>query len=141
MDHDLLKEQIARANKAFYQRVFDDPWLGQLFQGVPRAHLESQQTDFMLGALGGPKKYHGRTPDVAHPHIFVTEEVWQAREKYLRAAFKETGFPDELAQRWLKIDEAFKRHIVKPSIDACTKRYTQDEILSVPPRSETRQAS
>lgn len=132
MDPQLLKIQIARVNKAFYNRVFDDPWLSQMFQGVRREHLESQQTDFILGAMGGPKRYYGKSPADAHPHIFVNEEIWKAREKYLREAFAETGFPEESGDRWLKIDEAFKHAIIKQGVEDCTKRYTSDDIVYFP---------
>lgn len=132
MNAEVLKFQIARVNKAFYDRVFDDPWLGQMFQGVRREHLENQQTDFILGAVGGPKRYYGKSPADAHPHIFVNEEIWAAREKYLREAFVETGFPEEYRERWLKIDEAFKHAIIKKSVADCTKRYTTDEIVYLP---------
>lgn len=132
MGPELLKFQIGRVNKAFYERIFDDPWLSQMFQGVRREHIENQQTDFMLSALGGPKRYYGKSPSDAHPHIFVNEEIWQLREKYLKEAFVETGFPDEYGQRWLKVDEAFKHAIMKTDVGDCTKRYTSDDIRYFP---------
>ncbi len=132
MDFDLLRAQVLQVNKAFYDAVYRDEWLRQIFADVKQAHIEQQQTDFMLGAFGGPKNYSGRSPIDAHPHIFVTEEMWQLREKYLKQAFVATNFPEDLRAKWIKIDEAFKHAIVKKSPEECKKRYTMDAIVNVP---------
>jgi len=95
-------------NKAFYDRVFKDQWLGAIFKDVDQTHIENQQTDFMLGAFGGPKVYSGRNPIHAHVHIFVNEDIWQLREKFLKEAFVELNTPQEIREKWIKIDEAFK---------------------------------
>jgi hemoglobin len=131
VDADELRELTSRVNKAFYERVYRDPWLRLIFDGVPQEHIERQQTDFMVGAFGGPKTYSGRNPGDAHPHIYVTEEMWQLREKYLKEAFVETSFPEDLAAKWIKIDEAFKSRIVKSSPAECTRRFATDRILDM----------
>jgi truncated hemoglobin YjbI len=132
MDFDLLKKQIAKVNKAFYDGVYKDPWLSLVFQTVNQEHIESQQTDFMLGAYGGPQNYSGRNPVHAHPHIYVDEAMWQLREKYLKEAFLLAEFPEELRAKWIRIDEAFKNKIVKKSVSDCQKRFTMDEIINYP---------
>lgn len=129
MDFSLLRAQIAKVNKSFYDRVYADPWMGKVFAGVSQEHIENQQTDFMLGAFGGPKQYSGRTPADAHPHIFVDEQLWALREKFLVEAFIETSFPLDLRGKWIKIDEAFKASIIKASLADCHKRYATDEII------------
>jgi len=75
MNPDRLRRLIADVNKAFYDLVYTDPWLQVVIRGRRPDHLETQQTDFMLGALGGPKTYCGRSPADAHPHIFVDESM------------------------------------------------------------------
>ena len=123
---------MSAVNQAFYDRIYRDPWLRQIFQVVTQEHIVRQQTDFMVGAFGGPKTYCGRSPSDAHPHINVTEEMWQLRETYLKEAFLQTQFPADLSARWLKIDEAFKHAIVKKSADECQKRYFTDTVIDVP---------
>lgn len=132
MDNIQLRSLIASVNKAFYSRVYQDPWLKVVFQGRSREHLEAQQTDFMVGALGGPKTYAGRSPSDAHPHIFIDESMWQLRERLLRAAFTETGLPEEMQIKWMRIDEAFKESIIKHSVADCRKRFTTDAIIALP---------
>jgi len=132
MDTDHLRHLIARVNKAFYDRVYTDPWLKVVFQGRRQEHLEAQQTDFMLGAFGGPKTYCGRSPADAHPHIFVDEAMWQLRERLLRQAFTETDLPEAMQEKWIRIDEAFKHAIIKRTVADCTKRYVTDTIIALP---------
>lgn len=132
MEFDALRKQIIEVNKAFYERVYKDEWLSQVFAAVRQEHIVNQQSDFMLGALGGPKRYSGRSPFDAHPHIFIDEEMWQLREKYLKEAFQETGLPSELQDRWIRIDEAFKQAILKKDVAACKGRYTTDQIIHIP---------
>lgn len=127
-----LFDLVLTINKAFYDRVYKDSWLSQVFKNVDQKLIESQQTDFMVGALGGPNVYKGRSPKDAHPHIFVDEEMWALREKFLVEAFKETKTPEWLQEKWLKIDNAFKAKILKNSFQDCEKRYTLDEIIYVP---------
>jgi len=140
MDNEQLRTLIASVNKAFYDRVYKDPWLKVVFQGRRQEHLEAQQTDFMVGAFGGPKTYAGRSPTDAHPHIFVDESMWQLRETFLRQAFAETRLPEEMQTKWIRIDEAFKHAIIKRSVADCTKRYVTDVIIALPD-PEMRKAS
>ena len=132
MDDDRLRSLIAAVNTAFYARVYADPWLTVVFQGRRREHLEAQQTDFMVGAFGGPKTYAGRSPADAHPHIFIDESMWQLRETLLREAFTETCLPQDMQEKWLRIDEAFKLRIVKHSVADCQGRYKADPIIALP---------
>lgn len=141
MDFDSLRRQLAAVNKAFYDLIFKDAWLKEVFAGIKQDHIEAQQTDFMLGAYGGPKVYSGRSPFDAHTHIFVTEEMWQLREQYLREAFAETKFPPDLQERWIKIDEAFKHKIVKKSPAECKGRFKLDPIIDVPNPNPKKQSA
>lgn len=126
-----LTNLVRAINKNFYDRIYADPWLKKMFEIVPQEVIESQQSDFMVGALGGPVMYCGRSPKDAHPHLFVTEEIWQRREEHLKAAFEELNVDPDFAKKWIRIDEAFKKAIVKSSIDQCEKRFFTDEIISL----------
>ena len=118
--------------KVFYDKIYEDPWLKQYFKHVPQEHIESQQVDFMQAALGGENVYGGKSPVHAHKHIFVTDEVYQAREELLMQAFKECNASQTLIDRWLKIDNAFYGKVVKKSVDECEERYSSEGILDFP---------
>jgi hemoglobin len=126
------REMLMKVSKIFYDKLYKDPWLSQYFKHTKQTTIESQQVDFMTGALGGPKIYCGRNPTDAHLHILITEEVFQARKKFLIESLKEADAPQLLIERWLKIDEAFKNAMLKNNISECVKRWTTDEILDFP---------
>lgn len=132
IDDDQLYRLIFKINQVFYEYIYKDPWLKEVFAVVDQKLITLQQTDFMVGALGGPKRYSGRNPKHAHPHIFVDEEMWALREKYLKQAFQEAEAPLELREKWLDVDEAFKAAIIKKDISDCQKRYFSDAIIYHP---------
>jgi len=132
MSDEELTELITKVNEIFYDKLFDDPWLSQIFVDVDQDIITSQQTDFIVGALGGPQKYCGRSPKDAHPHIFIQEDMWDVREAYMVEALKEANAPEWISEKWLKIDNAFKAAILKGSIDECSGRYKSEEIINIP---------
>jgi len=134
MEHpnDPLYVKVFKVNEKFYELVYEDPWLKEVFKIVDQEIITRQQSDFIVGALGGEKRYCGRNPKDAHPHIFVDEEMWQLREYYLRQAFEFHQIEEEVQKKWIAIDDAFKKMIIKNSPSDCEKRYFTDEIIAVP---------
>lgn len=123
------RETLERVHKRFYDKLYDHPWLGQFFKGIIRTTIENQQTDFMTSAMGGPEVYFGRLPIPAHSHMNITPELFDLRHSLLKESLEEEAIPFELAQRWLKIDAAFKTGLVKKSLSDCKRRFNTDEIL------------
>lgn len=124
---------IKLATTEFYELVYKDTWFKKIFRNIDQEIITSQQIDFMVGAFGGPKKFNGRLPKDAHPHIWINEEIWNYRESLLVKAFENTKTPNEIREKWLKIDNAFKGSIInKGSIDECVGRYKTDEIIFEP---------
>lgn len=119
--------------KTFYDKVYAHPWLGKFFHDVSQEFIESQQVDFMQQTLGGPKMFCGRSPAHAHMHINITEKLFEVRESLLLESLEENDAPEELILRWQKIDKAFKRNILKNSLQDCEKRYNTDTILDFHP--------
>lgn len=124
-----LYDWIFKVNSLFYDKVYDDEWFKAVFRNIGKEIIIRQQTDFIVGAFGGPKRFSGKLPQDAHPHIFVDEEMWQVREQFLIAACKELNAPEGMLDKWLKIDNAFKKAIIKNSEADCKKRYFSDEII------------
>jgi truncated hemoglobin YjbI len=127
-----LEAHIFNVNQYFYEGIYNDSWLKRVFAYVKQEFITEQQTLFMFGAFGGPKKYCGRSPKDAHPHIYIDEEMWQLREKYLIDAFNKANTPDWMRKKWLAIDEAFKVHILKKSPSECVGRYKTEQIIDIP---------
>lgn len=123
------KPYLIRVVKKFYDKVYAHPWLKLFFQNTPQQHIENQQIDFMIGALGGPRVYSGRNPRDAHPHLLITEEVFELRNQLLIEALNEEYASELLIERWLQIEVVFKNSIIKSSITQCKGRYNSDQIL------------
>ena len=125
------KSFLERVMKDFYDEVYLHPWLGLYFKGISQETIEKQQVDFMIGVLGGPKDlYSGRLPVEAHKNMLITEELFEVREKLLMNSLRKLKASEELIERWMKIDQAFKGGIVKKSIADCEKTFVTDEIIS-----------
>ncbi len=139
-DHE-LHTIISKINNIFYDKIFKDEWLKQVFAGVSEEHLRNQQTDFIVKAFGGPKRYSGRNPSDAHPHIFIQEDMWDLREKYLKEAFEESNAPEWMRKKWLDIDNAFKAAILKNSLADCSGRYRTEPIINIPNPNKNKKAA
>ena len=108
---------LQKVHKNFYDKVYAHPWLGKFFAGHNQEAIENRQTSFMAVKMGGDVMYLGKEPKMAHRAMYITEELFYLRTELLRESLEEAGVPAELTKRWIKIDSAFKKHIVKDSIE------------------------
>lgn len=127
-----LEYWINRISTQFYDLVYEHEWLKLVFGHREKEVLNSQQIAFMIQSFGGPKLYGGQNPADAHPHIFINEEMWQEREQLLKEAHRMVGAPQEYLDRWLKIDNAFKKFIVMDSPSQAEKRWFTDQVIVIP---------
>lgn len=123
------REILEKASKVFYDKVYEHPLLGKFFQDVDQLHIEKQQVDFMQGALGGAVAYSGKMVPNAHQHMYITENIFLLRQGLLIKSLEEVNAPQELIERWIRVEQAFKRNIVKNSVADCKKRYNTDELM------------
>ena len=128
-----LYDWVFRISEKFYELIYKDPWFSKIFRNIEQDVITRQQTDFMVQSLGGAKRFCGRIPRDAHPQIWVDEFIWNYREELLKVAFQSVGAPIELQERWLRIDEAFKKAIInEKGPEECQGRYRTDEIIYEP---------
>ena len=114
----------------FYGEAFFHPELKHFFAKVERKHQENQLVDFLVQMMGGEKLYCGKSPQNAHPHLFIKEHHFEVRHKLLLKAFKNGGVASEVLEFIERMDSGFKKAIVKQDITECKKRFTMDEIIS-----------
>lgn len=124
------KTIVFQVSELFYEKVYKHPWISLYFKNTDQKFITQQQTDFVVGALGGPKNFSGRLPVHAHPHMLITEELFDLRKKLLTEAMEELKAPTDLKEAWLQLDEAFRSVLVRSSVTECEKRYATDEILA-----------
>ena len=123
------KPTFETVHKTFYDKVYAHSWLGKYFTNSPQEVIESQQTDFMIQLMGGPKCYGGKIPKSAHQNMMISEELFELRAQMLSDSIREAGIADDLRIEWLNADAALKKSIVKTSVTECKKAYPSQEIL------------
>ncbi len=126
------RNSLVLINKIFYDKVYKHPWIKKYFEKIPQQHIEDQQVDFMQKVLGGENLYVGKAPPAAHVHIMINEEIFQVRKQLLEEAFVEANAKQELVDKWLALDNSFKRVLFKDSAAECRRRFKTDLILDFP---------
>ncbi len=106
---------LQRVHKIFYDKVYAHPWLGQFFAGHSQSAIEDRQTSFMGEKMGGDVTYMGKDLKTAHETMYITPELFDLRRHLLDEAIREAGLSDELREKWLRIDSAFSKSIIKDS--------------------------
>lgn len=115
-------EGMYQVHLVFYNKLFNDDWLGRFFWGKKETALAKKQTHFMVACLGGENQFVGETPAISHMHMYITEEMLDLREQILRDTIAEFGISKELEDRWLRVDNAFRLAVIKHSVDECVLR-------------------
>ena len=129
---------LQKVHKIFYDKVYAYEWLKEFFVGHNQEAIENQQTSFMAEKIGGPITYVGKPLKMAHRAMYITQELFDIRQRLLDESLKEAGINKSLRHRWLKIDNAFKGQIVKDSIASfysTTWKYEKRIIIPKPDNS------
>ena len=104
---------LQRVHKRFYDKVYSHPWLGKFFKGHSQEAIEQRQTAFMGEKMHGNVTYMGKDLKTAHETMYITPEIVELRHALLDEALHECGIPDELRNRWLRIDSAVGQSVIK----------------------------
>ncbi|NQZ90651.1 MAG: group 1 truncated hemoglobin [Colwellia sp.] len=126
------RSSLIHINKIFYDKVYKHPWLKLYFEHIPQQLIENQQVDFMQKVLGGENLYVGKAPPAAHMHVLINEDIFKVRKQLLEEAFVEAFAKQELIDKWLALDNSFKRVLFKDSSAQCRRRFKSDSILDFP---------
>ena len=121
---------LDRVHKIFYEKLYAHSWIGKYFEGINRELITNQQSDFMGMLFGGPKIFSGRMPIDAHMHMMITAELFEVRHGLLRESLAESKINEPEFSEWLAVDAAFKRILIKKSVDDCKKRFNTDDIVN-----------
>jgi len=116
------EEVVRRVHQRFYDSVYNDEYIGQFFFHRAKELVVKKQTEFMVAAFGGPNNYRGEPPAFLHMHMYITQDISDIRNVYLRKAILGEGLSQEICERWMRVDNAFLPAIVKQSVDDCVMR-------------------
>lgn len=106
-------ELLNRILREFYKRVFQDPLLSPFFTRVTQSYIAEKQYLFLRQVMTGEKVFFGDRPRNAHHWMVISDELFDYREALMLDVIREHGLPEELVQRWQKIEAEFRADIVK----------------------------
>jgi hemoglobin len=98
--------------QSLYDKLFDDPMVGFLFQGADKARIVEQQVAFTCGFLGGLQRYEGKPLPEAHARLPLLPGHFDRRHWVLGQVLTEHGVPDDVKQAWLRIDEGLRPSVL-----------------------------
>jgi hemoglobin len=107
---------LKQVHRIYYDKIYSHHWLKHFFAGHSQEAIENRQTSFMAEKMGGPIEYWGKDIKTAHEAMYITDELFEVRHTLLDESLRQAGVPRELRQRWLRIDNAFRKITVKDSI-------------------------
>ena len=132
-------ETLRRVHKVFYDKVYAHPWLKQFFAGHDQVFIENRQTSFMSDKMGSQQQYLGKAIKQVHENLYITPELAELRHQLLRESLVEVGVQQALAERWLKIDQAFMQQVTKSSVESFYRDYSftyKQRVIIPEPKDE-----
>lgn len=125
---------LRKVHKLFYDKVYAHPWLGRFFAGHSQTAIEDRQTSFMGEKMRGDVTYMGKDLKTVHETMYITQELFEIRRALLDESIREAGLPDELRERWLRMDSAFAKSVVKDSKeDFLAMSWPYKKHIVIPP--------
>ncbi|MEK6774661.1 MAG: group 1 truncated hemoglobin [Bdellovibrionota bacterium] len=78
----------------FYDKIGQSKSLEPFFIDADMEKLMDHQTKFICMALGGPNNYNGKSMEIAHKKLKITNEAFTEVAGYLQDALEEAGMED-----------------------------------------------
>jgi len=113
--------RVREVLQALYDRLFDDPVVGFLFEGKDKAHIVDQQVAFTCQFLGGPQTYRGVPLPRAHAPLPLLPGHFDRRHRVLEQVLDACGVPADVKRVWLQIDQALRPSVLASAEEAREK--------------------
>jgi truncated hemoglobin YjbI len=104
---------LTRVLTDFYDRVFVDERLAPFFRFTTKRRAIEKQYSFLQEIFTGEECYFGDRPYNAHHWMVISAELFDHREELMAACLRREGLPEHLVERFRRVDEIFRRQIVK----------------------------
>ena len=109
-DNGLLLNKIL---EDFYTQVFEDPKLSPFFIYTTKDRAIQKQYNFLYRFFTGENVYFGSFPRNAHHWMVISEDLFYYRQAMMENILRKYGLAEHLILRFRKIEESFKKQIVK----------------------------
>ena len=112
--YDSLGQQagITTAVEQFYVRVLDDPALAPYFDGTDVAKVKQHQVALLTTVSGGPEQYTGRSMELSHRGLGVTDAAFDKVVGHLGATLDDLGVDPDVRDQVAAVLIAQREHIV-----------------------------
>ncbi|HGY89657.1 MAG TPA: hypothetical protein ENK43_00645 [Planctomycetes bacterium] len=100
-----------------YERILGDSELDPFFRDIPLERLRRHQVQFLTAALGGPKRYRGRSIAEAHAGLGIEQRHFERTARHLADAMRAAGVPGSLAGEVMKIVAPLGEQVVGQGSD------------------------
>lgn len=104
---------VSQIVRQFYRDVLSSQNLKVYFEGVDMERLIDHQTKFISHALGGPAEYTGRTLEMSHKGLRITEDDFDEVAEILQETLEDVGMEDEDIESVMSIVGSTKSAIVE----------------------------
>ena len=108
-------DALAAVTDDFIGRLATDDKLGRFFVGLStdsKIRVRQHVVDFLCVATGGPCKYTGRSMEVAHTGLNITEEDWTLSVQHLGETLNKFKVPAKEQQEVVGAIAPLKSQIV-----------------------------
>ncbi|EAR82986.2 protozoan/cyanobacterial globin family protein (macronuclear) [Tetrahymena thermophila SB210] len=106
------EEAIEAAVKIFYKKMLADPKVSQFFKDIDMTKQHSQQVSFLSFALGGPKKYVGKSMRDAHQYLRLTNAEFDITVGHLVSTLKDLNIDEAVITEIGKMIEPLRKDVV-----------------------------
>ena len=115
--------RVREVLQALYDRLFEDPIVGFLFEGKDKARIVTAQVAFTCQFLGGPQTYEGTPLPRAHAPLPLLPGHFDRRHRVLEQVLDDCGVPSEVKRVWLQIDQALRSSVLASAEEAREKTH------------------
>jgi hemoglobin len=115
------ESRVRAVLRSLYDKLFDDPMVGFLFEGKDKHRIVEQQVVFTCSFLGGAHRYAGKPLPEAHAALPLLPGHFNRRHQLLKQVLSEQQVPDDVKREWLRIDESLRPSVLAAGAEARTK--------------------
>ena len=112
------EEGVRSVLRVLYDRLFEDPIVGFLFEGKDKGHIVESQVPLTCSFLGGPQRYGGKPLPEAHANLPLLAGHFDRRHHLLEQVLVELQVPEHVRTAWLRFDRALRPSVLSAGEEA-----------------------
>ncbi len=113
------QERMEALMRRFYDRLFDDVFVGFFFRNSDKEHLIRSQIDYVHANLGSRSgSYEGPSIRRAHAELPILAGHFDRRHTILEQVLCEFEVPEHVKSAWLGLDRSMRPMVLKQGKEA-----------------------